>query len=127
MLDTSKSLEQVESLFEQMENENLENEVMDVLRYEGKVVGYVKKLELKNEIEEIIKLLENDLKTAKAVSINVEISSQSNFLPSSISETIKTITQNDCDVAINSLINDKLNDGIICCIIVYVDVSKCYL
>ena len=124
MLDTSKSLEQVESLFEQMENENLENEVMDVLRYEGKVVGYVKKLELKNEIEEIIKLLENDLKTAKAVSINVEISSQSNFLPSSISETIKTITQNDCDVAISSLINDKLNDGIICCIIVYVDVSK---
>ena len=124
MLDTSKSLEQVESLFEQMENENLENEVMDVLRYEGKVVGYVKKLELKNEIEEIIKLLENDLKTAKAVSINVEISSQSNFLPSSILETIKTITQNDCEVAINSLINDKLNNGIICCIIVYVDIVR---
>ena len=127
MLDTSKSLEQVDGFFEQIENENLENEVMDVFRYYGKVVGYVKKLELKNEIEEIIELLKDDLKTAKAVKIHVEISSQSSFLPSTISETIKTMTQNDCDVAINSLINDKLNDGIICCIIVYVDVSKCYL
>ena len=79
MLDTSKSLEQVDSFFEQIENENLENEVMNVFRYDGKVVGYVKKLELKNEIEEIIELLKDDLKTAKAVKIHVEISSQSSF------------------------------------------------
>ena len=103
MLDTSKSLEQVDSFFEQIENENLENEVMDVFRYDGKVVGYVKKLKLKNEIEEIIELLKDDLKTAKAVKIHIEISSQSSFLPLTISETIKTMTQNDCDVAIDSL------------------------
>jgi predicted nucleic acid-binding Zn ribbon protein len=121
MLDTSKSLEQVHSFFEQIENENLENEVMDVFRYDGKVVGYVKKLKLKNEIEEIIELLKDDLKTAKAVKIHIEISSQSSFLPLTISETIKTMTQNDCDVAIDSLINDKLNAGIICCILVYED------
>ncbi len=124
MLDASKSLEQVDSFFEQIENENLENEVMNVFRYDGKVVGYVKKLELKNEIEEIIELLKDDLKTAKAVKIHVEISAQSSFLPSTISETIKTMTQNDCDVAIDSLINDKLNDGIICCILVYEDIIK---
>ena len=124
MLDTSKSLEQVDSFFEQIENENLENEVIDVFRYDGKVVGYVKKLELKNEIEEIIELIKDDLKTAKAVKIHVEISSQSSFLPSTISETIKTMTQNDCDVVTDSLINDKLNYGIICCILVYEDVSK---
>ena len=124
MLDTSKSLEQVDSFFEQIENENLENEVMNVFRYDGKVVGYVKKLELKNEIEEIIELLKDDLKTAKAVKIHVEISSQSSFLPSTISETIKTMTQNDCDVAIDSLINDKLNAGIICCILVCKDIIR---
>jgi len=124
MLDTSKSLEQVDSFFEQIENENLENEVMDVFRYDGKVVGYVKKLELKNEIEEIIELLKDDLKTAKAVKIHVEISSQSSFLLSTISETIKTITQNDCDVVTDFLINDKLNNGIICCILVYEDVIR---
>lgn len=127
MLDTSKSLEQVDSFFEQIENENLENEVMNVFRYDGKVVGYVKKLELKNEIEEIIELLKDDLKTAKAVKIHIEISSQSSFLPSTISETIKTMTPDNCDVAIDSLINNKLNDGIICCILVYEDISKCYL
>ena len=124
MLDISKSLEQVDSFFEQIENENLENEVMNVFRYDGKVVGYVKKLELKNEIEEIIELLKDDLKTAKAVKIHVEISAQSSFLPSTISETIKTMTQNDCDVAIDSLINDKLNAGVICCILVYKDIIK---
>lgn len=124
MLDTSKSLEQIDGFFEQIENENLENEVMNVFRYDGKVVGYVKKSELKNEIEEIIELLKDDLKTAKAVKIHVEISSQSSFLPSTISETIKTMTQNDCDVAIDSLINDKLNDGIICCILVYKDIVR---
>lgn len=123
MLDTSKSLEQIDVFFEQIENENLENEVMDVFRYDGKVVGYVKKSELKNEIEEIIELLKDDLKTAKAVKIHVEISSQSSFLPSSLSETIKTMTQNDCDVAIDSLINDKLNAGIICCILVYEEIN----
>ena len=109
MLDTSKSLEQVDGFFEQIENENLENEVMDVFRYDGKVVGYVKKSELKNEIEDIIELLKDDLKTAKAVKIHVEISSQSSFLPSTISETIKTMTPDNCDVEIDSLINDKLN------------------
>lgn len=124
MLDASKSLEQVDGFFEQIENENLENEVMNVFRYDGKVVGYVKKLELKNEIEEIIELLKDDLKTAKAVKIHIEISSQSSFLQSTISETIKTMTQNDCDVVTDSLINDKLNYGIICCILVYEDVSK---
>ena len=124
MLDTSKSLEQVDSFFEQIENENLENEVMNVFRYDGKVVGYVKKLELKNEIEEIIELLKDDLKTAKAVKIHVEISSQSSFLPSTISETIKTMTPDNCDVAIDTLINDKLNDGIICCILVYKDIIR---
>lgn len=124
MVDTSKSLEQVDSFFEQIENENLENEVMNVFRYDRKVVGYVKKSELKNEIEEIIELLKDDLKTAKAVKIHIEISSQSSFLPSTISETIKTMTQNDCDVVTDSLINDKLNDGIICCILVYKDIIK---
>lgn len=124
MLDPSKSLEKIDSFFEQIENENLENEVMNVFRYDGKVVGYVKKLELKNEIEEIIELLKDDLKTAKAVKIHVEISSQSSFLPSTISETIKTMTPDNCDVAIDTLINDKLNDGIICCILVYKDIIR---
>lgn len=121
MLDASKSLEQIDGFFEQIENENLENEVIDVFRYDGKVVGYVKKSELKNEIEDIIELLKDDLKNAKAVKIHVEISSQSSFLPSSISETIKTITQDDCDIVTDSLINDKLNNEIIYCIIDYED------
>lgn len=123
--ETQIDLDYVNSFWEKLENESLNEESMDIYRYDGKVAGYVKKLKLKNEIEEIIKLLKYDLKTAKAVKIHIEIPSQSNFLPSTVLETIKTIASKDCDVVLDSLINDKLNDnGILCCILVYENIVR---
>lgn len=128
MLDKNETLidlDYVNSFWEELENESLNEESMDIYRYDGKVAGYVKKLKLKNEIEEIIELLKDDLKTAKAVKIHIEISSQSSFLPSIVLETIKTMTSKDCDVVLDSLINDKLNDnGILCCILVYENIVR---
>ena len=110
-LDTNEEkveLDYIDGFTEKNESINLSNKtILDISRFDGVVIGYVKNFKVEDGIDEIIEVFENDLKTANGVSIDAQVPIDSNFSQSNTLSSIGRIIKNNCDIQFNLSFNDN--------------------
>ena len=95
------------TLFPEQLNNNLNNWIFNVSRNEKFVYGYVENFKIEDGIDEIIEVFENDLQTAKEVSIYMCIPENCNFLQSDILISIEKMIKPNCNINFILFANDK--------------------
>ena len=95
------------TLFPEQLNNNLNNWTFNVSRNEKFVYGYVENFKIEQGLDEIIKVFENDLQTAKEVSLYMCITENSNFLQSDILASIEKMIKPNCNINFILFANDK--------------------
>ena len=110
-LDTNEEkveLDYIDGFTEKNESINLSNKtILDISRFDGAVIGYVKNFKIEDGIDEIIEVFENDLQTAKEVSIYMCIPENYNFLQSDILVSIEKMIKPNCNINFILFANDK--------------------
>lgn len=95
------------TLFPEQLNNNLNNWTFNVSRNEKFVYGYVENFKIEQGLDEIIKVFENDLQTAKEVSLYMCIPENCNFLQSDILVSIEKMIKPNCNINFILFVNDK--------------------
>ena len=95
------------TLFPEQLNNNLNNWTFNVSRNEKFVYGYAENFKIEQGLDEIIKVFENYLQTAKEVSIYMCIPENCNFLQSDILVSIEKMIKPNCNINFILFANDK--------------------
>lgn len=95
------------TLFPEQLNNNLNNWTFNVSRNEKFVYGYAENFKIEQGLDEIIKVFENDLQTAKEVSLYMCIPENCNFLQSDILVNIEKMIKPNCNIDFILFANDK--------------------
>lgn len=122
-LDTNEEkvkLDYIDGFTEKNESINLSNgTVVDILKYDGLVSAFISNYKIE-EINEVIKLFENELKAANGIEVWVN-TFEHDFPKSNVLTTIREISTNDCKIDFNISIN-KNSDAIVrFVILIYAD------